>query len=99
MTSPASLIYVMFSKDAEDKKKYIELEKESKIKDKVRERYNKEIVKYITRLDEEEALELMEFCNFRDEYVLSIDDYNLFSEILLRFEAYKKSKQDSLKSE
>lgn len=96
VTSPASLMYVLFSKDAKDKKKYIELEKETKIKNGVRERYNKEIVKKITGLEDLEAQRFMKFCGFKDEYILSIDDYNLYSEILLRLDAFKKHQQDSL---
>lgn len=99
ITSPASLIYSMFSKEAKDIKKYLELEEEEKVKDKVSERYNENIIRNITGLEREEALEFMEFCNFQDEYILSIDDYNLYSEILLRFEAFKKTEEDSTKTD
>lgn len=99
VTSPASLIYVMFSKEAKDIKKYLELEKEGKVKDKVRERYNEHIIKNITGLETVEARKFMEFCNFQDKYILSISDYNLYNEIMLRYNAYKKTGQDSLNLE
>jgi hypothetical protein len=99
VTSPASLIYVLFSKDAKDKKKYAELVKEDKVKSRVRERYNEHIIRNLTGLSGKKASQFMDFCDFKDEYILSIDDYNLYSEILLRFEAYKKEEEDSLKSE
>jgi len=99
ITSPASLIYVLFSKDAKDKKKYLELEKEGKVKDEVRERYNEHIIRNLTGLSGVEAYKFMKFCDFKEEYILSIDDYNLYSEIVLRFEAYKKSEEDSVKTE
>lgn len=99
ITSPASLIYVLFSKEAKDIKKYLKLEEKEKITEKVRERYNEYIIRNITGLDLNEARKFMEFCNFRDEYILSINDYNLYSEIILRFKAYEKAMQDSLNME
>jgi hypothetical protein len=99
VTSPASLIYVLFSKDAKDKNKFLELSEEEKVKEKVRERYNEQIIGKLTGLDGLEARKFMEFCDFRDSYILSIDDYNLYSEIYLRLGSYKKSLEDSLKKE
>ncbi|MFC2151873.1 carboxypeptidase-like regulatory domain-containing protein [Bacteroidota bacterium] len=96
ITSPASLIYVLFSKDAKEKIKYAELDEEGKVNNEVLKRYNEHIIRNLTGLSGEEAYKFMRFCNFQDKYILSIDDYNLYSEILLRFESYKKSKEDSL---
>ena len=96
ITSPASLIYVLFSKEAKDIKKYIKLEKEGEVEYKVSKKYNEHIVRNITGLSIQESREFIEFCDFQDEYILSISDYNLYSEIIIRYEAYKKSKQDSL---
>ncbi|MDA3952930.1 MAG: hypothetical protein PF485_04735 [Bacteroidales bacterium] len=99
ITSPASLIYAVFSKEAKDIKKSIKLNKEGEILKKVYLRYNEDVVSNLTGLSKEEAFKLIKFCNFQNEYILSIDDYNLYSEILLRYEAFKKSKDDSLKRE
>lgn len=99
ITSPASLIYSMFSKEAKNIKKYVKLTKEGKELEEVNLRYNEEIVSNLTGLCREETFKLIKFCNFQNEYILSIDDYNLYTEILLRYEAFKKSKEDSLKRE
>lgn len=99
ITSPASLIYSLFSKDAKSIKKYLKLTEHQEEVDEVRERYNEDVIYNLTGLTGLEAQGFMKFCNFQDAYILSIDDYNLYSEVLLRFESYKKSKQDSLKSE
>ncbi len=99
ITGPVSLFYVMFSKDVKDKNKYIKLSEEGKVKDKIRERFNEHIIRNLTGLTGEEAQKFMKYCDFKDEYILSIDDYRLYSEILSRFESYKKSEEDSLKSE
>jgi hypothetical protein len=90
ITSPASLIYYLFSKDAQELKKYFEiLENQDKVKELDR-RYNVHIIQNLTGLQGKDAVDFMEFCDFQDLYILSISDYNLYSEIMLRFEAYKK---------
>lgn len=99
ITSPASLIYSMFSKEAKEIKKYVRLTKEEEELKDVNLRYNEQVVSSLTGLSKEEAFELIKFCNFQNDYIRSIDDYNLYSEILLRYEAFKKSKEDSLKKE
>lgn len=96
--NPVSMIYSMFSKEAKDIHKYVELSKNQDIIDEARERFNPEIVHNLTGLEELEARAFMAFCDFKDEYIASISDYKLYNEILEKFEAYKKSKQDSLKS-
>lgn len=96
--NPASFIYSMFSKEGKDIRKYVELEKEGKVKDRVRERYNQYIIRNITGLDLDEARAFMAFCDFNDKYILSTSDYYLYAEILLRLKEYKKIEQDSLLS-
>lgn len=96
ISGPVSLIYVLFSKKAKSIKKYLELSEEGVVKDKVRARYNEYIVRNLTGLEGVEAFEFMKFCDFSDKYILSIDDYNLYSEIVLRLNDFKKSKKDSL---
>ena len=99
ITSPASLIYYFFSKDAKELKKYFEIiENQAKVNELDR-RYNVHIVQNLTGLQGIEARKFMEFCNFQDLYILSISDYNLYSEIVQRFEAYKKSMNSSEKPE
>ena len=62
-------------------------------------KYNEHVIEELTGLKDEEINKFMKFCNFQDKYILSIDDYNLYSEILLKFEAYKKAQEDSLKND
>lgn len=96
ITSPASLAYNLFSKDAKDKKKYIVLEKEEKVTEQVRKKYNEKIVKHLTGLEDVEVVKFMKFCDFKKEYILSLDEYKLYSEIVLRLDEYKKLRKDSL---
>ncbi|MCK5028301.1 MAG: hypothetical protein KAR57_01615 [Bacteroidales bacterium] len=95
ITSPASLIYYLFSKEAKEIKKYFEImESQDQVKE-LDSRYNVHIVQNLTGLQGMDAKKFMEFCNFQDLYILSISDYNLYSEIMMRFEAYKKSMNNS----
>ena len=96
VTSPASLIYVLFSKEAKDFNKFLDLEKDGETKDKIWEKLNEHIVRNITGLSLDESKKFIEYCNFKDEFILKTTNYNLYSTILKRFEDYKKSHQDSL---
>ncbi len=95
ITSPASLIYYLFSKEAKEIKKYFEIIENQDQVEELDRRYNVYIVQNLTGLQGMDAKKFMEFCNFQDLYILSISDYNLYSEILMRFEAYKKSMNKS----
>lgn len=93
--SPVSLVYSLFSKEAKELKKYFRIiENQDQIKELDR-RYNVHIVQNLTGLQGMDAKRFMEFCNFQDLYILSISNYNLYSEIMMRFEAYKKSMNNS----
>lgn len=95
ITSPASLIYSVFSKEAKAIKKYLEVKRKDEARSDINEKYNTHVVQNLTGLKGIEAKEFMDFCNFRDEYILSISEYNLYSEILLRYEAFKKEKEET----
>jgi len=97
--SPVSLIYNLFSKDAKELKKYFEIIENQEKVNEIDRRYNIHIVQNLTGLQGMEAKKFMEFCNFQNLYILSISDYNLYSEIILRFKAYKKSMNSSEKPE
>ncbi|MBU8892033.1 MAG: carboxypeptidase-like regulatory domain-containing protein [Bacteroidales bacterium] len=99
ITSPASLIYSLFSKEAKEIKKYFDVIENQDAVQKFNQRYNVHIIRNLTGLSGVEAHKFMDFCNFQEMYVLSISDYNLYSEIMLRFEAYKKNMNDSEKHE
>jgi hypothetical protein len=94
--NPASFVYNIVSKQAKDIHKYFELEEESKITDQVREKYNEQIVKNLTGLEDDEVVRFMKFCDFKNEYILRLDEYKLYSEILLRLDDFKKLQNDSL---
>ncbi|MCG8410174.1 MAG: hypothetical protein MI739_02695 [Bacteroidales bacterium] len=96
---PVSLAYNLFSKEAKDLRKYQKLEKEKPEKEKMYNKFNEHIIKNLTNLSLEEAVKLMKYCNFEKNYILNTPDYDLYSEILKKFEEFKKQPSDSLQSE
>jgi len=84
--SPISLLYSAFSKEAKAVKKYLNVKERADVKEK----YNITIVKNLTGLEGLEAKEFMDFCKFTDEYVRSVSEYELYSEIKTQYEEYKK---------
>ena len=99
VTSPASLIYSLFSKEAKAIKKYAEIkEKEDEVNE-LRERYNEHIVRNLTGLEGDEVNEFMRYCDFKDAFILTVSDYKLYSQILSKFEEYKNSNDNMEKME
>jgi hypothetical protein len=96
VTSPASLIYSLFSKDAKDIRKYLELKEEGIVKQEVWKKFNEHIVRNLTGLSLAESKAFIEYCNFTDQYVIKTPNYTLYSRILEKLEQYKKTDQDSL---
>jgi len=68
------------------------MEKEQ-IKEQVYLKFNPEVIKKVTGLtDDRDILEFMTFCDFSDEYLLEINEYDLADQIGLKFEVYKRKR-------
>jgi hypothetical protein len=68
------------------------MEKEQ-VKEQVYLKFNPEVTKKLTGLtDDRDILEFMTFCDFSDEYLLEINEYDLANEIGLKFEVYKRKR-------
>src|SRR6056297_3137936 len=89
--SPISLLYSAFSKEAKAVKKYLNVKERADVKEK----YNITIVKNLTGLEGLEAKEFMDFCNFTDEYVRSVTEYELYSEIKGQYKEYKEEPKET----
>lgn len=68
-------------------KKAVNESEEKKIIDK---KYNREIVKRLTKLTDSELTDFMIFCNFSNEFLLETNDYGIGKAILEKFIEYKK---------
>lgn len=95
LESPVSLIYSIFSREGKELRKYKELKEEKTISEKIRSKYNKEIVGEITGLENEELIRFMEFCNFSDEYLITTRKYFILERVKEKYKEY----QDSIKTQ
>jgi len=68
--------------------------KKEKIRDRIYQKFNPEIIKTVTGLKEDrDIIEFMVFCEFSDQYLLEINEYDLMKQIAIKFEAFKKKRQ------
>lgn len=96
ISSPASLIYVLFSKEVKDTRKYLELKDNAEIEDMVYEKINKYIIQNLTGLSLMESDKFIKYCDFQDEYIISTSKYILYARVLEKYNEYKKTNLDSL---
>ncbi|MHA7099993.1 carboxypeptidase-like regulatory domain-containing protein [Roseivirga pacifica] len=61
---------------------------EKKRKAKIDAKFNKKLVKRVTRIDDRVIDEFMDFCNFRDAEILYASEYELTMKILDRYKAF-----------
>ncbi|MBU1013363.1 MAG: carboxypeptidase-like regulatory domain-containing protein [Bacteroidetes bacterium] len=87
--SPVTAIYKLFSRDAKNEKKYNKLLIADKIRLKVGERLNFEVVGKLTGLkDEKEVNDFIAYCNLTDAFVLACTDIQLYNRIMECFQEY-----------
>jgi hypothetical protein len=89
---PFTALYEAFSRHAKILKQYENLIRQDKLKLSATKRYNSKIVMKITGIKEEEELfRFMEYCKLEPEYILKVNDYDLYSAIK---ECYRRFKSD-----
>lgn len=78
-TSPISMLYNKYSKEAKSKKLYAEAVN----REKAEKRYNRSVVKRVTGLkNEDDITKFMEFCALQIRFILESTDYELYAAIL-----------------
>ncbi|MGM0496684.1 MAG: hypothetical protein ACQESJ_02080 [Bacteroidota bacterium] len=88
--NPVSFLYDVFSGNRKERMKYNEiLSKETK-KQKIRSKYNKEIVGNLTGLEGEELGKFMEFCNFSDKELLNKTGYEILKKVKQKYQIFKQ---------
>ncbi|MGW8122507.1 carboxypeptidase-like regulatory domain-containing protein [Roseivirga echinicomitans] len=63
-------------------------DREKTQKEAVDAKFNKEFVKFVTRIDDRVIDEFMEFCNFYDIEILRASEYQLAQKVLNRYDAF-----------
>jgi hypothetical protein len=85
---------ILTPEEIERKKLAVIIQKEQ-IRDQIYQKFNPHVVKKITGLsNDDEIIEFMLFCKFTDEYLLEVNEYDLSTRIALKFELFRKMKQD-----
>ena len=77
-----SALYDAFSREGKEKRMLSTYRKKSDDDKEVSTRYNLDVVKRITALEEEDAKSFMEWCNFEDAFILRASEYELTVAIL-----------------
>jgi hypothetical protein len=68
------------------------LDKE-KVRNQIFKKFNPDVVRKVTGLtSDDEIIEFMIFCDFSDEYLLDVNEYDLMTQIAKRYETYKRIK-------
>ena len=91
LTSPISLIYYMLSPEGKSIRKLKELEKIKTKNDKIRPKYNRDIVSEITGLEDKALERFMKFCNFTDSYLLNTKKYKILKRVKDMYQTYEDS--------
>lgn len=84
-------LYNVFSKEGKELRKLEAYRQESSQRRIVQSKYNLDIVKSITSLNEEGALRFMEWCKFDDEFVLSSTEYEITIAVLKCLDEFSKN--------
>ena len=88
--NPVSFLYDVFSGNREERRKYNEILRQKTKEQKIRSKYNKEIVGSLTGLEGEELEEFMEFCNFTEKELLNKTGYEILKEVKQKYQSFKK---------
>lgn len=82
MQGPIDALYNAFSRQGRQLKKVDALQEERSKRQAIGSKYNMEVVKRITSLNEEGAKRFMEWCKFEDEFLLASSEYELTVAVL-----------------
>ena len=88
--NPVSFFYEVFSGERKARMKYNEiLSKETK-KRKIRSKFNEEIVGDLTGLEGKQLEEFIDFCNFTDEQLLEMNEYEVLQQVKRKYQLFKE---------
>jgi hypothetical protein len=67
---------------------------QEKIRDQIYQKFNPEVIKKVTGLKEDDdIIEFIVFCDFSDQYLLQVNEYDLMTRIAMKYEAFKKKRK------
>ena len=88
MTSPISLLYNAFSKEERSKRKAFALEAFAPIRKKINAKYNYQNIERWTGLKNDQLTKFVLYCNFDDNFLADISEYDLIVVIDLKLKEF-----------
>lgn len=90
---PITALYNAFSREGKQRRNYERYVRESSVWEEVGRRYNVQIVRRITGIDDDmEAIKFMKYCKFDNQFVLESTQYELLLAVKQCYEAYLSEK-------
>jgi hypothetical protein len=81
--------------EEKERLKLAEITKKERIRDQIYQKFNPRVIKTVTGLsNDDEIIEFMVYCNFSDNYLLEVSEYDLMTRIALKYEMFKRKKLD-----
>ena len=79
ISGPITALYMKFSKEGKSLRKYEETLQQAKYQKYISSKFNKDIVRTVTSISEDEELKaFMDFCDFSEEFIASALDYEIY---------------------
>lgn len=80
------------SKNEKDKRKIKKIRSKEEQQNLINQKYNRDVIKKHTDLDEKQIFPFMQFCNFSNEFILESNEYEIAEAISLKINEFKKQK-------
>jgi hypothetical protein len=85
----------ILTRDERERIKLAEIEEKEAVRDQMYRKFNPQVVKQVTGLtDDDEIIRFMAYCNFKEKYLLAVNEYDLMEEITRKYEMFKQRKVD-----
>ena len=81
------------SKDDIQRAKYAEVLKKEARQRVINEKYNRDVIRSITQLPDDEIIDFMGFCNFSEDFLYASTEYQIYLKIVEKFKEYQQKKQ------
>jgi hypothetical protein len=95
INSPISFFYYNFSKKEQSRLKFIDLELYKGKQKIIDQKFNHQVIKRITGIDDNKVIAFIVFCNFTNDYILKTSDYDLSLAIKLKYIEFRKLNKES----
>lgn len=87
--NPADMLYNFFGKKPKELKRLKSMKKDDNVRNLLQSKYDREMVSVLLGIDKKEIAEIMERCNYSEEFVRSANDLQILDAISECYEEYK----------